>query len=358
MKIEKLRNITLLGLLSHFSENTKIKILSATIVLPLVIILCTLLYGYETINTDYGIFKNNITNIYQYRSDLVSTVLTEVYKKSETRTNDIRDSMSANLYRYYKGDLYQMRKDFNNKNYQSPFYRLISDEMTNKFISDNNRNRIIAATKSGILVDNSYKYHSYSFKSWDEVKEEDESYLNMDDIIYDSIYNQYYEMIIIPGDNSQGITGEENAKKFIHDCMINGDKDKLYSSKIVCVSYIFDGEDIFGVPDMTAGHRNDNDKIYIIQVLNIGDLLTNNASLQQKLAVYQYNIEQESEEIKSILRTRMALIIVIILLELIIFFGIWYLSEFYIYNKFSVRKKERACENYIFNPTDLKVKDS
>ena len=99
-------------------------------------------------------------------------------------------------------------------------------------------------------------------------------------------------------------------------------------------------------------------KIYIIQVLNIGDLLTNNASLQQKLAAYQYNIEQESEEIKSILRTRMALIIVIILLELIIFFGIWYLSEFYIYNKFSVRKKERACENYIFNPTDLKVKDS
>jgi len=357
LNTDKLKDITILGIFSRFKENTKIKILSATILLPLIIILITLLYGYETINSDYKVFTKNIETSYQYRSDLVTTVIMETYKKSEMRTNDIRDAVTADLYRNYRGDLTEMRKDFDNRSYRSPFYQVISNEMSNKFISDNNRNRIVAATKSGILVDNSRRYSSYSFKSWDEIRS-DGDYLNVDDIIYESIYNQYYEIMIIPGDGSQGITGEENAKKFIQDCMMSGDKERLYSSKMICVSYIFDSEDIFGVPDITAGHRNDNDKIYIIQVLHIGDLLANNVQLQQRLALYQSNIEKDSEEIKSLLRTRMGLIIALILLELITFFGVWYLSEFYVYNKYSVRKIKRVCKNCIFNPDEIKRKDT
>ena len=133
---------------------------------------------------------------------------------------------------------------------------------------------------------------------------------------------------------------------------MSGNIKELENYSIIAVSYIYDNEDIFGTPDVSAGHDNDNEKIYVIQVVSIKDIIESNPELSKSLNKLDNMIKERQEFASDSVHFKTICIILLSIMGIMTFFGIWYLAEFYIYFKFSKRSVERDMSFKSYPPKD------
>ena len=342
----KFDNITVLGLLSYLSDKTKLKILSIVILLPIACMIATLVYGYETINADYSSYRRSMDFIDDTKVFMLQNMIRNNYNKSKVQTEMVKNNILKDLYIEYGQDYDAMKQDFLTRDYKNRFYHILSNNITDIYDEDNksnNNGRIFIADKYGVLVDNSFSHYKNSFTDWDDIIEG--SY-NPDMIkkAVVSITNQENRILLINDTVMDTSDLEEDMsldyKAIVKKYIDKNELDKLGNYSLITVSYIHDTRDIFGVRDMQAGHVISNNKLYVIKVIKLKDILNTDPDIVKYINDYNVMGDYGNEFINSIKETRIFIILLIIILQITTFFGIWYLSEFYVYTKFSTRKDE------------------
>ena len=160
-------NNTLFGILSKLSYDIKSKIIAVSVILPLVMILSTLLYGYSTIRSETDTVNMLITDIKENQTDLIIYSLLENSEKAKVKTDNAREEIVNRLYKEYNNDKVAMKKDFDSNSTDTRFYRILSETIDGEYINKNSdNNRMFIATKEGVLVDDALNYVDNSFKDW------------------------------------------------------------------------------------------------------------------------------------------------------------------------------------------------
>ena len=336
----KFKTNTILGFMSKFGCRAKLVLIGGLILLPILSILVTVFYSYETIEDVRKESQAVIDRMNENRYDLLTATITENYKKAKMQTEYVKENIVEELGHEYGDNKNRMKEDYLSHDIDNAFYRVLSSNISNKFINnDTDGNRMFIATRHGILLDNSLRYSNNSFKDWLLIIETS----GYKELIQNSLHQirSQEDKIILWIDeannegSSVGIDSNDINKpvsQFIHDRLVQC-TDDLDSFSIITASYIFDHEDIFGVPDVLGGKFTNNDKLYIIQVINIGDMLDSNKELQKSIQDYQATVEMQEEFVNSTIQYRTLITILVVLLEITTFFGICYLAEFYVYTK-------------------------
>lgn len=351
---------TLFGILSKFSYSIKSKIIAVTIMLPVLIILSTCLYGYSTIKSEWKELDQLVSSIKQNESDLIIYSLLENCNKSKIQTDYVKEEIVKDLYSTYDNDIQAMKKDFDSKSVDTKFYKIISRHISDKFINKrNDNNRMFVATKNGVLIDDSPNYSTNSFKEWAKIIEDTPNKEMAEDAIKGIKRNKFSSLILWVDNTSNELNRNEytstipynpNAStiKFIEDCILQNKLDEVLQYNVMVVSYIFDTKDIFEVPDVSVGKRNDNDKIYIVQTFNIKDMIESSAYLKNTIDHYQHILTDHSESLNRSIHFKVYMIVFLAVLEAIAFFGVWYLAEFFIYFHTNPSRK-CGCQDILCN---------
>lgn len=337
---DNMKKGTILGLLSTMDYKSKSSLLAGLILIPILVILVSVLYAYEALH-DIQVESNKITTqLIDDKTDLIITAITEDYKYAKMQTDAVKSNIVEKLTQTYGDDKELMKTDYLSHDINSNFYQILSTCVSNKYMNrDTSRNRMFIATRSEILIDNSLEYFDNSFRSWDEVIKESGEYKALLERSLTQISTQD-DNIILWIDSKQKINNVENIEEldhsiseFTHDMIANNDIENLKKFSIITASYIFDHEDIFGIPDIIAGEFTNNDKIYIIQTFNIGDIIESSPELASSLAEYETVVELDNKFLHEAVHYVTLFTIFIVIAEISTFFGIWYLVEYYIYSK-------------------------
>ena len=336
-------NNTLFGILSKLSYGIKSKIIAVSVILPLVMILSTLLYGYTTIKSETDTVNMLITDIKENQTDLIIYSLLENSEKAKVQTDNAREEIVNRLYKEYNNDKVAMKKDFDSNSTDTRFYRILSETIDGEYINKNSdNNRMFIATKEGVLVDDALNYVDNSFKDWNTIIQ-DTPNQDLATVAVEKIRRHKVSNLILWIDNkslslnsiqyNNSVEYNPNGPTiaFIKELLNNNGLEELKNYNIMVVSYIFDNEDIFGIPDVSYGKRNDNDKIYIIQTFSIKDAIESNAYLKDTITSYNTLIHHYEDHYKEIANTKIVATVIFVILEAIAFFGVWYLAEFFIY---------------------------
>ena len=331
---------TILGLLSTMNYKSKSSLLAGLVLIPILVILVSVLYAYEALY-DLQLESNKASNqLINDKTDLIITAITEDYKYAKVQTNLVKDNIVKSLNQEYGDNKELMKNDYLSYNSDSRFYQILSSCISSKYMNrDISRNRMFIATRNKILIDNSLEYYDHSFRDWDEVLAKSEVYQDMLKRSLDQIITQN-DNIILWIDTHQKIRNVDDINRlddsisvFIHEKIANNDIEDLKKFSIVAASYIFEHEDIFGTPDVTSGEFTNNDKLYIIQIFNIGDILDSNDELISSISEYETIAATNYEFLHDAIHYITAFTVFVVVFEIITFFGIWYLVEYYIYSK-------------------------
>lgn len=332
---------TFFSMVSKLSYNNRTKIITIAVLIPLIMIVCTLLYSYSNLLIESHHNQAVLETIRNNKTTLLSYAILENSNKAQLQANAVKESVVEDLMKEYNGNLEEMKKDFDNRQ-TNRFYKVLSDNIHDKFINKkNDNNRMYVATRDGVLIDDSINYSSNSFKSWDQIIEDTPNKILASDAI-DIIQKKKNATVILWMDNTGTVLNriqyegssyrtEMSFYSFVEK-LVNEDKtDELLQYNIIVVSYIFDTEDIFGVPNIEAGRPNDNDVIYIVQTFNIKDMIESNTYLKNSLLNYDNQIDKFYTLFSNSRDLRVTMSILFVILEAIGFFCVWYLAEFFVY---------------------------
>lgn len=334
---------TLFGLISKLSYNNRIKITGLAVILPIIMILATVFYSYSVIQTEYRLLNDLYINTKKSESDLITYAILENNNKAKIQTLNVKEKIVSDLYKEYP-NIDDMKHDFLSKNTNTKFYKVLSENISGKWINKNNdNNRIFIATKHGVLIDDSINYSDNSFTSWDEIISNTPN-SEYSKIAIDSIQQHKLKKIILWIDNisldlnsleyNENISylNTNNSIDFIKQSIMNDNLDELSKYNVMVVSYIFDDKDIFGVPDTYAGTKYDNNKLYVIQTYSIQDMIDSNTYLKNTLENNKIILNNTKQQMEDIMHFRVLMTILFMIIEILAFFTVWYLAEFYIYS--------------------------
>lgn len=325
---------TVYEVLSEFSPTKKRWLLRSILALPVLIVALTSLVVFTSIQDDIKDYNNQINSIQETQEEIFTATVTETYKRAKLQTEYIKRDIIFELNEYYGENKEQMKKDYMSFSSDSPFYQILSNIIDNKFLDvDNDNDRIFIANRDRILVDNSSSYASNSFTDW-------ETYISSkkySEFLHNSVdkINIHYNSFIfwLDTNNQDNITilddPDISADQFIHQQIVSNNLQEMRNFSVLTATYIFDHEDLFGVSDVVAGKPTNNDKLYIIQVFNIGDMIDNTRNMSKTILKYQILKERIIEDGYDTIKYKSIAFGLLVLLEIICFFGIWYLMEAY-----------------------------
>lgn len=340
--LENTRN-TLFGKISKLPFKIKTDLTACVIFIPIIMVLVTAGFGYYTIQSEIDTANNRIAALQKTEEQLITYSIIENTHKAQLQNDMVKDSIIYDLNKEYKEDKNRMKEDFESKNLDSPFYKILEDNIKDQYINKkNDNNRIYIGTKDRVIMDESYTYTNNIFRSWEDIiAESPDPYLTEQAVDHMKHPFNNKSLILWIDDNTSKLTGipYDNSLKakssttfeLIHNAVQENDLNALLQYNIITVAYIFDSGDLFGVPDFSNGHHNDNDKIYIVHTFNIQDILDSNTYLKDSINDTNTTIETIRSNSELVVRERIIIVIVYTILSVLAFFGIWYLSEFFIY---------------------------
>lgn len=340
-----LKQHTIFSIVTKLDKKSISFILLILIILPIFNILIHTIFAYETdrsLNIEATRIEEELNSS---RYDLITATITETYKQAKIKTDFVKKNIIEDLDKEYNGDYNRMKEDYLSRDKNSPFYLILSKNITGEYINiDSSRNRMFIANRRGILIDNSLDHFKDSFTDWETLIATD-SYEQLLKQSLTNLTNQEDNLILWIDeelDNSTCspiIEKDKPVSEFIHSQIINNNILSLNKFSFLVASYIFDHEDIFGIPDVVSGQFTNNDKIYVVQIINIYDIIRTNQDLMRSLNKYEISI-QAHQQLKSVyIKYRTVFTIAIVLMQIITFFGIWYLVENYIYYNRKLRKE-------------------
>ena len=341
---------TLVGIISGFGEKAKKYIIGSVILLPLILIIGTLGYSYYSIEDTKSHMQEVLKEYENSRHDILTATITESYKQAKLQTEYIKRDIVQQLDIAYQGNIETMRSDYWSKDSDTPFYQILSNNISYKYINkDTDGNRVFIANRKGILMDNSITYLENSFTTWEEYLNDTKKNKFLVEAV-EQINSKDHNMIlwfddITALDALEDTNDMHSISSFISNKIGENKMYDLEKFSVLTVSYVFDHKDIFGVPDVVAGKFMNNDKLYIIQVFNIKDMIESNKDLQSSLTKYEALVENTQLRYNKVIQYKTLATILLMVLEVVLFFGVWYLAEFYLYSRSIVNKMCKLRED-------------
>ena len=344
------QGFTFLNLLSKLNPSLKKIVFKIFILLPIAVIFLTALYGYLTIANLKNQNQINIKLLEQVKEDILIATITENCKKAQIVVKDTKSGITKALRNYYQEDLDGMREDYLSQDPQSPFYQIIASEIDNKFINvDNDRNRLFIANRNMILLDNSILYSKYSFTSWDDFFGETAHPKFSKRAI--RLMQEQNDATILWVDNEFEIDVEHydwdpayDLADFLADKVKSNSLQDLAKFSILISEYIYQHKDIFNVPDVIGGVQTNNDKLYVVQLLSLKDIMDTTPELKEAIDKYNVAIEKEQHYYNENIQYRTIVTVISMVLEVLVFFVIWVLLEYYIYSNRYIEKLNTLYE--------------
>ena len=340
---------TLFGLLSKLSYNNRLKITGLAVILPIIMILATICYSYSVMQTEYKLLNDLYVSTKKNESDLITYAILENNNKARMQTIHVKDKIVSDLNKEYS-NTEDMKKDFLSKDINTKFYKILSDNISGRWLNKNNdNNRIFIATKEGVLIDDSINYVKNSFTDWETIINNTPDTITSK-IAVDSIKQHKINKIILWIDNTSldinsfkydpniSYLNNKDSIEFIRNAVMDNKLQELSQYNVIVVSYIFDDRDIFGIPDTFAGQKYDNNKLYIIQIYSIQDMIDSNTYLKNTIENNKIILQDTKIKMDYIFHFRLLMTILFMIIEILAFFTVWYLAEFYIYSH-NVNKK-------------------
>lgn len=350
MNILKKEGPTFLNLVSTLGSNSKKVICKLFIFLPIVLIILTIGYGYLTIHTLTEHHVHTLNNIKTIKKDLIIATISENCKKANLQTTNTKNDIIARLKYIYGDDFDRMRHDYESEDINTPFYQILSQALTNKYINqDNDRNRLFIASRNKILLDNSILYSKYSFTTWEDFFKNN-SHPNFSKRAI-RLMQEQNDTTILWVDNefeidAEGYTWDPayDLANFLNDKIDANQLEELNKFSILIAEYIYQHEDIFGIPDVIGGTFTNNDKLYIVQLVSIKDIIDTTPKLLEALQKWDVEKAKENDYYRQTIRYRTIITIGLVSIEILIFFSIWFLLEYYIYSNRYTQKLNTLYE--------------
>lgn len=332
-----IKNKTIYEAISSFSPSKKRTLLKSLLIIPLLIIFFTSWFIYIDISADIEKYNQQIRNMQAVQGEIFTSVISETYKRAKLQTEYIRRDIVNELNEYYNNDKDAMKADYKSFDPDKPFYRILAKNIDKKFLdTDSDNDRIFIANRDGIVLDNSFAHANNSFTLWDDYVSSYRHYkflmLSIQKINareknlvlwLDDRNDMNYSMIVSGDDNS--LTVESFIKEQIESNKIN----ELRNFSVLTATYVFDHEDLFGVNDVRVGRAVPNDRLCIIQIFNIGDMMDCSANMINTINKYKIMRETILEDGNESIRYKCISFSLLVFLEIVCFLGIWYLIEAY-----------------------------
>lgn len=334
---------TIFGIVSKLSYRLRTKITAIAAILPIILILLTVLYGYSSIQTEKEYSNAMLKEIRESEINLIKYAIVENNDKAKLQTETIKSDISSDLLEAYGNNTERMKRDFNSLDTNTDFYKILAKNIDGKYINkSNDNNRVFIATKNGVLIDDSISYVANSFTQWDNIIENTPNKFIAEDALEVINRTKSREVVLWIDNTSLKINNREYSNKilynansssldFIESCVNSGNIDELLQYSVIVCSYIYNNEDPFGVPNVETGKVNDNDVLYVIQVYSIKDMIYSNQYLMNTLSKYEYMANNNYQKYENIIHYKTIAVLVFCILEGIAFFCVWYLAEFFIY---------------------------
>lgn len=341
---------TFLNLVSKLGSSSKKIICKLFIFLPIILIVLTISYGYMTINSLKEQHEHQLHNIKTIQKDLIIATITENCQKAKLQTTTTKNYIIYQLQQTYGMDIDNMKIDYLSEDIHTPFYQILSDSLRDKYINqDNDRNRLFIASRNKILLDNSILYAKYSFTSWNDFFR-DNAHPNFSRRAI-RLMQEQNDTTILWVDNEFEIDVEGynwdpayDLPDFLDDKIDAENLGDLNKFSILIADYIYQHEDIFGIPDVLGGASTNNNKLYIIQLVSIKDILDSTPKLTEALQKWDVEEIKEYSYYNQNLRYRTIITIGLVVIEILIFFSIWFLLEYYIYSNRYTQKLNTLYE--------------
>jgi len=332
-----IRNKTIYEAISGFSPSKKRTLMKSLLIVPLLIIFFTSWFIYIDITADIDKYNQQLNNMQKVQGEIFTSVISETYKRAKLQTEYIRKDIVNDLDDYYKGNKELMKEDYKSFDPTKPFYQILSKNINNKFLDmDNDNDRIFIANRDAILLDSSYSHSGNSFMLWEDYVN---SYKYSKMLQYSVNKINYREKNLIlwlddRNDKNYTILSEENdddinVEAFIQEQVENNKINELRNFSVLTASYIFDHEDLFGVSEVRVGKSIKNDRLCIIQIFNIGDMMDCSSNMTNTITKYRIMRETIMEDGNESIRYKCISFSLLVFLEIVCFFGIWYLIEAY-----------------------------
>lgn len=329
---------TLLNVITKWSPSFRSKALKFLIFIPLITIFLTLGYGYLTIIEAKEHSIATVKFMKEAKENTIIGTIVENCKHAQNQTRYVKLDIIEKIQEEYGDDIDRMKEDYLEYNIHNPFYSIIDKILRYHYVNiDNDRNRIIVTTRDRILLDNSNLYAKYSFQTWDKYFNESTHPEFSKRAI--RLVQEQNDLTILWVDNEFSIDVEHidwdpayDLPDFVSEKIKNKQMEEMYNFSILITEYIYQHQDIFGIPDNYDGKSTTNDKLYIIQFMSIKDIFDSTPTLLKTLEHYDDSIYQEKLKCTNMIRQRTIVILLTILLEIITFIGIWTLVEYYVYS--------------------------
>lgn len=287
-------------------KNNKPKIVLRT----MIFIICVFIaVGFTYQNIIVTIQDNKNATINSFKEEqfkIIWKYLEGLQTQSKVNVTKISESIEKDILNLSNEESKQVQSDMSSDIFNNTLNDIIMKHIENISLNNinNHRNGIVVMSNSGFIEDFNYrrakvKNDDFHFRSWEDSI--NNSYnKELDKNAIDKILNRTSGVIALESydliKNEDHIMLKELTYDSLFEVYLNEGLNGLRNYQIFVPYYITDIGDIFGVPDITQGVKNDNNKIIIAQEFNLYDQLTKNdyddIFNNNKISdiIYRYNI--------------------------------------------------------------------
>lgn len=317
-------------------SNIKTKIVSIS---SMILLSGFTLLGYIQYS-EYEYMTDNFDSIRQSVSSeldmYIESILLENQAKAKLYIESYTNIINDEILKGYEGDYDTLKKDIQNPKEDTKLIAILDECLSNKFINTKSiHNRPFVSTLDHIIWNRSLSYE-YNISDTDKVISLD-AFINnhynskLSKITIEAIKNmnldknKFIFWEALPNNNPEHKLIDKMDISELIDVYNNEGIDSLKSYEILIPAYITDKGDIFGNKDVNPnGHKNNTDKIIVIQRVNVYDALV---KYESKINEFKNNIEKVDIFYDHISRTKASNMILCLLLSILTLIGSAYIQS-------------------------------
>lgn len=256
---------------------------SSLLITIILILLFGLLNAYLTqakISHTNDFYNETIKLNNKYNWNIINALLTEIQIEGTLQAKTAAYNIENELRENYSNlnDLYNDLDKYDNEDTQ--LINIISKNIDNKYLNNIKTDNMFVAMRWGIFYDKSLDNSiiNEKLKTWEVVTNKYFDTELANEAINKILYKDTTSLIgwdtRIFNDGKEKIqTLDLNKLKELYD---QYGLEGLKNIELLCPAYITENGDIFGIPDVnTHGKQNDNDKIIVIQRINLYEQIIN-----------------------------------------------------------------------------------
>lgn len=303
-----------------------IRILMIMMLIPLIAIGSVLWQSYNDINYATFIYNKAYNTAKETEFQILYGLIREKSGQAKDNTLIAKEVIEYKLHNEFSSDAalrYELFEDPNDNRAK----QILAETIEGKYvIKESENDHLYIADKHGIYMNkNLADSVMINNKKWDQIINTSINPQLYKQARANILYKNINDLLIVDIDPSLYLNYNVSSEELLRNIYNFYGMDAMQSINILECSYIYDKNDMFGIPDIdNNGYKTDNNTLYIIQKFNVGDCIKEykaNYKSSQK-AFEEYDAWLDATKIK--IFDRMIFSSLIMLLSFVSLFSLIY----------------------------------